>query len=83
MKRALLGIAIAAVAMMGVAQSVSADALDDIKKAGKIRIAVDLGVPPMSRRPRRWPRIGASSSSTYRPLARRAFPRCRPARPTW
>jgi polar amino acid transport system substrate-binding protein len=46
MKRALLSIAIAAMAMMGVAQSVSADALDDIKKAGKIRIAVDLGVPP-------------------------------------
>jgi polar amino acid transport system substrate-binding protein len=46
MKRAIWGIAVAAVAMMGVAQSVSADALDDIKKAGKIRIAVDLGVPP-------------------------------------
>jgi polar amino acid transport system substrate-binding protein len=46
MKRALLGIAIAAVAAMGVAQSASADALDNIKKAGKIRIAVDLGVPP-------------------------------------
>lgn len=46
MKRALLGIAIAAVAMIGVAQSASADTLDDIKKAGKIRIAVDLGVPP-------------------------------------
>ena len=46
MKKALLGIAFAAVTMMGVAQAVSADALDDIKKAGKIRIAVDLGVPP-------------------------------------
>src|SRR5450631_4529305 len=46
MKKALLGIAVAAVTMMGVAQSVSADALDDIKKAGKIRIAIDLGVPP-------------------------------------
>jgi polar amino acid transport system substrate-binding protein len=46
MKKALFGIAVAAVAMMGVAQSVSADALDDIKKSGKIRIAVDLGVPP-------------------------------------
>ncbi len=46
MKKALLGIAIAAVTMIGVAQSVSADALDDIKKSGKIRIAVDLGVPP-------------------------------------
>lgn len=46
MKKTLFGIAIAAMTMMGVAQSVSADALDDIKKAGKIRIAVDLGVPP-------------------------------------
>ncbi len=46
MKKALLGIAIAAVTMIGVAQSVSADQLDDIKKSGKIRIAVDLGVPP-------------------------------------
>jgi polar amino acid transport system substrate-binding protein len=46
MKRAVLGIAIAAVAMMGVAHTASADALDDIKKAGKIRIAIDLGVPP-------------------------------------
>jgi polar amino acid transport system substrate-binding protein len=46
MKKALWGIAVAAVTMMGVAQVVSADALDDIKKSGKIRIAVDLGVPP-------------------------------------
>jgi polar amino acid transport system substrate-binding protein len=41
-----LGVAIAAVAAMGVAHTASADALDDIKKAGKIRIAIDLGVPP-------------------------------------
>jgi polar amino acid transport system substrate-binding protein len=46
MKRVLLGIAVAAVAMIGVAHTASADALDDIKKAGKIRIAIDLGVPP-------------------------------------
>src|SRR3954466_7812253 len=46
MKRVLSGIAIAAVAMMGVVQAASADVLDDIKKAGKIRIAIDLGVPP-------------------------------------
>jgi polar amino acid transport system substrate-binding protein len=31
---------------MGASQMASADALDDIKKSGKIRIAVDLGVPP-------------------------------------
>ncbi len=46
MKRVLLGIAVAAVAAMGVAHTASADQLDDIKKAGKIRIAIDLGVPP-------------------------------------
>ena len=46
MKRILLGVAIAALAAIGVAHSASADALDDIKKAGKIRIAIDLGVPP-------------------------------------
>jgi polar amino acid transport system substrate-binding protein len=46
MKSVLLGIAIAAVAAMGVAHTASADQLDDIKKAGKIRIAIDLGVPP-------------------------------------
>ena len=46
MKRVFLGIAVAAVAMIGVAHTASADALDDIKKAGKIRIAIDLGVPP-------------------------------------
>src|SRR5258708_35622812 len=45
MKSVLLGIAVAAVAAMGVVHTASADALDDIKKAGKIRIAIDLGVP--------------------------------------
>ena len=46
MKRVFAGIAVAAVAMIGLAQAANADALDDIKKSGKIRIAVDLGVPP-------------------------------------
>ena len=46
MKRVLSGIAIAAMAVMGLVQVANADALDDIKKSGKIRIAVDLGVPP-------------------------------------
>ncbi|WP_425068115.1 transporter substrate-binding domain-containing protein [Reyranella sp.] len=46
MKKMMTAVAIAAVAMMGVVQVANADALDDIKKAGKIRIAVDLGVPP-------------------------------------
>lgn len=46
MKKMMTAVAIAAVAMMGVVQVANADALDDIKKSGKIRIAVDLGVPP-------------------------------------
>jgi polar amino acid transport system substrate-binding protein len=46
MKRVLSGIAVAAIALIGLAQAANADALDDIKKSGKIRIAVDLGVPP-------------------------------------
>lgn len=46
MKRAIMGIAVAAVATMGLVQTAGADALDDIRKAKKIRIAVDLGVPP-------------------------------------
>ena len=46
MKRVFAGIAVAAVAMMGLVQAAGADQLDDIKKSGKIRIAVDLGVPP-------------------------------------
>ena len=46
MKRVLSGIAVAAIAVIGLAQAANVDALDDIKKSGKIRIAVDLGVPP-------------------------------------
>src|SRR5262245_35190656 len=46
MKRVVMAVAVAAVAAMGLAQAANADALDDIKKSGKIRIAVDLGVPP-------------------------------------
>jgi polar amino acid transport system substrate-binding protein len=46
MKRMLTAVALAATAIVGVSQIANADALDDIKKAGKIRIAVDLGVPP-------------------------------------
>ncbi len=46
MNKMMTAIAIAAVAMMGATHVAHADALDDIKKSGKIRIAVDLGVPP-------------------------------------
>jgi polar amino acid transport system substrate-binding protein len=41
-----VAVALAAVAIMGVNAVAHADALDDIRKAKKIRIAVDLGVPP-------------------------------------
>ena len=46
MKRVLVAVAMVALAGMSLAQAANADQLDDIKKAGKIRIAVDLGVPP-------------------------------------
>lgn len=46
MKRMLVAVALAAVAVMGMNTAAHADALDDILKAKKIRIAVDLGVPP-------------------------------------
>lgn len=46
MKKMLAAMALAAVAIMGVNAVAHADALDDIRKAKKIRIAVDLGVPP-------------------------------------
>jgi polar amino acid transport system substrate-binding protein len=45
MKKALLAIAVAATAL-GLVHAAHADGLDEIKKSGKIRIAVDLGVPP-------------------------------------
>ena len=46
MKKLMTAVAIAAVAMMGAIQVANADARDDIKKSGRIRIAGDLGVPP-------------------------------------
>ena len=74
--------------MIGVSHVAHADALDDIKKAGKIRIAIDLGVPPYgmtddkmqptgldveaARAARQG--LGPRSSSTCRPPAPRAFP---------
>ncbi len=45
MTRLLTAIALVALATVA-AGPATADALDDLKKAGKIRIAVDLGVPP-------------------------------------
>ena len=46
MKTTLTALAIALAAMIGASHVAQADVLDDIKKAGKIRIAIDLGVPP-------------------------------------
>ncbi|MBS0539586.1 MAG: transporter substrate-binding domain-containing protein [Proteobacteria bacterium] len=46
MKKFMMAATIALVATMGVTHIANADALDDIKKSGKLRIAVDLGVPP-------------------------------------
>src|SRR5471032_2988136 len=45
MKKIMMAV-VAVAAMVGASHVASADALDDIKKAGKIRIAIDLGVPP-------------------------------------
>lgn len=45
MKKLMLA-ALAVAAMVGASQAARADALDDIKKSGKLRIAIDLGVPP-------------------------------------
>ena len=45
MKRIVMA-ALAVAALIGVSHVANADALDDIKKSGKIRIAIDLGVPP-------------------------------------
>ena len=46
MKTTLTALAVALAAMIGASHVAHADALDDIKKSGKIRIAIDLGVPP-------------------------------------
>ena len=46
MKKIALAAALAAAAIVAVVHVASADVLDDIKKAGKVRIAIDLGVPP-------------------------------------
>jgi len=46
MKKLVMTALVAVAAMVGVSHVANADALDDIKKSGKIRIAIDLGVPP-------------------------------------
>jgi polar amino acid transport system substrate-binding protein len=46
MNRITTGITIALLMVIGASHIAKADELDDIRKAGKIRIAIDLGVPP-------------------------------------
>ena len=46
MRKFVSAFAVAAMATVGFAAAAAADQLDDIRKSGKIRIAVDLGVPP-------------------------------------
>ena len=46
LKKFAASMALAIAALVAVMSLAHADALDDIRKAGKIRIAIDLGVPP-------------------------------------
>ena len=46
LKKIVVSVALAITALVAAMSFAHADALDDIKKAGKIRIAIDLGVPP-------------------------------------
>jgi len=46
LKKFAASMALAIPALVAVMSLAHADALDDIRKAGKIRIAIDLGVPP-------------------------------------
>lgn len=85
--RTLLGTAAALIGfVMMVATPASADLLDDITQAKKIRISTDVAIPPSgmmdsSMKPTGSdvevacsPRIGGSSSNSSRPPARRASP---------
>src|SRR3979409_82688 len=46
LRKIVASMALAITAVVSTMSLAHADALDDIKKAGKIRIAIDLGVPP-------------------------------------
>ena len=87
MRKMLIGIAACGGGDDGRAQVANADALDDIKKSGKIRIAIDLGVPPYGMTDDKMQPTGSDvetakllatdwglSSSMCRPPAPRAFP---------
>ena len=85
---ALAGLAFGALAFSAPAQ---ADTLDDIRKAGKVRVAIDLAIPPFGMTDDKMqpagsdvdlaPRISASSSRSSPPRGRPEFPSCRPTRP--
>ena len=95
LKKIVVSVALAITALVAAMSFAHADALDDIKKAGKIRIAIDLGVPPYGMTDDKMQPAGldvevakliakdwASNSSTCRPQAPPGFPHFRPARPT-
>ena len=95
LKKIVSSMALAITALATVMSLAHADALDDIKKAGKIRIAIDLGVPPYGMTDDKLQPTGLDveaarllakdwdlSSSTCQPQAPPGFLRFRPARPT-
>ena len=95
LKKIVASMALAITALATVMSLAHADALDDIKKAGKIRIAIDLGVPPYGMTDDKLQPTGLdvetarllakdwdSNSSTCRPQAPPGFLHFRPAKPT-
>ena len=95
LKKIVASMALAITALVAAMSLAHADALDDIKKAGKIRIAIDLGVPPYGMTDDKLQPTGLdveaarllakdwdSNSSTCRLRAPPGFPHFRPARLT-
>ncbi len=95
LKKMVPSMALAITALVAAMSLAHADALDDIKKAGKIRIAIDLGVPPYGMTDDKLQPTGLdvetarllakdwdSNSSTCRPPVPLEFQHFRPARPT-
>src|ERR1035437_9672917 len=83
----LIAAAMISVFALLIAQNANADALDDIKAAKKIRIAIDLGLPPYGMTDDKMqptgsdvetvclPRTSVLSSSSFPLQARRSFRR--------
>ena len=94
LKKIVASMALAITALATVMSLAHADALDDIKKAGKIRIAIDLGVPPYGMTDDKLQPTGLDvetarllakdwgTRSTCRPQAPANCCRFRPAKPT-